>query len=67
MYLIVTETGSKHASSSFEKQTPRHKCTGCGSTPFQCGSSSNIGHAPSGGQLTVLLLSCVHSGNCLKS
>ncbi|XP_022978679.1 transcription factor GTE10-like isoform X2 [Cucurbita maxima] len=45
-----TETGNKHASSSFEKQTPSHKCTGCGSTPFLCGSSSNLGHAPSGGE-----------------
>lgn len=45
-----TETGSKHASSSFDKQTPRHKCTGCGSMPCLCSSSSNLGHASSGGE-----------------
>ncbi|XP_038882482.1 transcription factor GTE12 isoform X2 [Benincasa hispida] len=45
-----TETGSKHASSSFDKQTARHKCMGSGSMACHCCSSSNLGHASSGGE-----------------
>ena len=50
MYLIGTETGSNDASSSFDKQTPRHKCSGCGTImPCHCVSSSSLDHVSSGG------------------
>lgn len=70
MYLIGTETGSKHACSSFDKQTPRQvvsKCMRCGCIPCQCSSSSDSGYASSGGWLIFLLPSCVDSDNCLKN
>ncbi|KAL0542713.1 hypothetical protein IC582_017787 [Cucumis melo] len=46
-----TETGSNDASSSFDKQTPRHKCSGCGTImPCHCISSSNLDPVSSGDQ-----------------
>ena len=69
MYLIGTETSSKHACSSFDNQTPRQvvsKCTRCCNIPCHCSSSSNSGLASSGGWL-IFLLACVHSDNCLKN
>ncbi|KGN49348.1 transcription factor GTE12 isoform X2 [Cucumis sativus] len=54
-----TETGSNDASSSFDKQTPRHKCSGCGTImPCHCVSSSSLDHVSSGGENSDVNDSC---------